>query len=59
MKRDKLEPDRYEYLSVADSTLYDLATAGKVSLTEACITIKGLLEDKAKASRIAHCASTY
>lgn len=56
MKRNLLEPNRYDYLSTADSTLYDLAQLRKMTLEEACLTIEGMLVDKAKASRAAHAA---
>jgi hypothetical protein len=56
LKRDRLEPNRYEYLSEMDSVLYDMV---KDSEDTKDATIRMLLEDKAAASRNAHCQSTY
>jgi len=56
LKRDQLEPKRYEYLSEMDSILYDMV---KDSEDTKDVTIRTLLEDKAASSRNAHCRSTY
>jgi hypothetical protein len=56
LKRDLLNPNRYSYLSVEDSILYDKYKDS--DNPEAKMIIK-LLEDKADGSRNSHCASTY
>ena len=56
LKRDKLEPNRYAYLSKEDSILYDSVIN---SDNEKDKMIKKLLEDKAASSRSDHCSSTY
>ena len=56
LKRDILSPNRYQYLSKEDSELYDTV---KDSGDPKDITIKGLLEQKAGASKSTHCSSNY
>jgi len=56
LKRDKLEPNRYAYLSKEDSILYDSVINSDNEKDEA---IKKLLEGKAASSRSDHCRSTY
>jgi len=56
LKRDKLEPERYEYLNLFDSALYDSVKDSKEGKD---LIIKGLLESKAASSRSEHRRSTY
>ena len=51
MKRDILEPSRYQYLSAQDSVLYDKVKDGVDDLS---LEVKRLLEEKANTSRILH-----
>lgn len=53
LPKAKLEPSRYSYLSQEDSDIYD---AVKDSTDPKDVTIKRLLEDKAKASWASFCA---
>ena len=51
LSRDGLEPERYAYLSIADSELYDRV---RKSRNGKDLEIKRLLEDKAFAAAAAH-----
>ena len=54
--RDRLEPERFQYLGEDDSRIY----AGLMDSTDARDQlICKLLEDKAEAFYSAHCACTY
>ncbi len=56
LTRSILNKDQYNYLSLEDSRLYDKV---KDSEDPKDREIKRLILDKARASRGAHCASTY
>lgn len=56
LKRDRLEPNRYEYLDEDKSVLYDLV---KNRADQDGITIRMLLEEIAASCRRAHAQSTY
>ena len=56
LKRDTLEPGRYDYLSENDSKEYDKV---RDSTDPKDALIRRLLEDKAGASRSAHRNSRY
>lgn len=56
LKRDLLEPERYQYLNQSDSRLYDRY---KDVETEEAEIICWLLVDKADTLRGAHCRSHY
>jgi len=59
LKIDKLEPDRYEYLSKKDSVLYAKLIADFFSRDELRAIALRLIEDKAEACRQEHKNSTY
>ena len=56
LKRDLLEPQRFQYLSVEDSKLYESVLH---SADPKDLAVKRLLEVQAQQSRDAHCASRY
>jgi len=56
LKRNMLEPGKYEYLNKRDSDLYDTV---KDSNDDKDLIIKELLESKAASSRFEHRRSTY
>ena len=56
LEKDVLTPTKYKYLSQEDSDLYDLV---KHSLGLIDMLIKGLILDKADASKSAHGHSRY
>lgn len=58
LQRDKLEPNRYQYLSEADSFLYYRALNGFLAHKEAIEIILSLLEAKAAQTQAAHKACT-
>jgi len=51
LKRDLLEPERFQYLGYSDSKLYEKVKDSDDSKDKA---IRRLLEDKAEASRYDH-----
>jgi hypothetical protein len=51
MKRDCLEPDRYEYLDREQSQLYDKAKALKLTQKQACNEVAKLIREIARMSR--------
>jgi hypothetical protein len=59
LKRDRLQPARYEYLSLEESALYDRALARAIPQEDACAEIVRLLEHAADSSRSEHARSTY
>lgn len=58
LRRNILQPDRYDYLSESDSRLYDEYKA-KSDDQIAAATICRLLEEKAASSKAEHAASRY
>jgi len=56
LKRDLLEPNRFQYLSNKDLRLYAKV---RKSTDKKDLIIKRLLEEKAEDCRSAHCNSRY
>ena len=59
LERDTLQPERYRYLTKAQSTIYDKAKAEEYNKEQACELIVWLLEEIAAHSERAHRMSSY
>lgn len=56
LKKDILEPNRYQYLDQKDSDIYDSIRSSRKHKD---LTVKRLIREKAEASFIDHCNSIY
>lgn len=59
MERDRLEPDRYAYLSKEDSDLYDRCQKKEVPYEEALELLMKFIEGKAASCEASHRAHPY
>jgi hypothetical protein len=59
LKRDDLEPNRYEYLDVDESNLYDKAKAMNLTQKQACRAVCSLLREMAWREEAEHDGYQY